>query len=183
MVFADQHRAHVMRQRYDLSTIGYLLLFLAAVWLLFSWLSRSLVRMSAAILFGLGLAGAVIGWLALRAAYCGLRDYLGRQVSLPASVERKWVRDYLDTTRAAPGGQIGALVEQDMMGASPSLIPGWGGGYLIQHLWVSFRTSRGEEELLVPEKVYVELEEGDEGILTFRGERFISFRKLRRAAG
>jgi hypothetical protein len=44
--------------------------------------------------------------------------------------------------------------------------------------WAAFRINAREQEFEVPESLYVELEEGLEGILTYRGERLIRFAPL-----
>lgn len=51
-------------------------------------------------------------------------------------------------------------------------------GFVRTCCYVTFETDRGDRvELLVPEREYGVLLEGDEGILTYQGTRFISFHR------
>lgn len=84
-------------------------------------------------------------------------------------VTRKYT-DAHDYGLPIPGGPLGhALADALDEDAVPTL-------YQSVNFWVVFDLGTGkEEEFRVPELVYTSLEEGLEGVLTYRGEQLLSF--------
>jgi len=80
---------------------------------------------------------------------------------VPAAVARKWERTGDFDLSADDSG--------DFVG--PAVLQRWS-------FIVVFRVEGEVLEFEVPEKAYVELEEGATGLLTFRGERFLGFRPM-----
>ncbi len=75
----------------------------------------------------------------------------GATHSVPATVVRKWTEE--------------AALDLSMEDESPAA---WS-------LWVAFATESRKVDLKVPESVYADVEEGMHGVLTYRGERLLSF--------
>lgn len=88
--------------------------------------------------------------------------------SVPATVTRKW------TTEHDYGLPVGGPVEHALADALdedsvPTIYEHW-------NFYLSFDVGTGdEEEFLVPESLYQQTEEGATGVLTYRGERLLSF--------
>jgi hypothetical protein len=109
--------------------------------------------------------------IAARSAYL---NWFSPKRSGPAEVTRKWTREYdYDLPTVEPGVASYLL----------RTLPGLGGPTAtVYEQWVflvAFRVGEEEIELSVPERVYTTLDEGTTGILTYRGERFVSFRPVR----
>ncbi len=86
-----------------------------------------------------------------------------------AIVTRKWT-DERDYGLPVAGGSIGHVLNDALnQDAVPTLYESW-------NFWAAFDLGTGkEEEFRVPEAVYTALEEGLEGVLTYRGERVLGF--------
>jgi Protein of unknown function (DUF2500) len=77
--------------------------------------------------------------------------------------------------RKSTQSQDFGLPAADPLGSADGLSEG-GALYTAWSFWVTFEVSGKEVDFRLPEKLYVELEEGMEGLLTHRGERLLRFR-------
>ena len=106
------------------------------------------------------------------------RNRWGPTRSVAATVARKWTQGE-DYTLAVPVEKpfevedVFRLLQEEMGVTLPQ----------GTSFWVAFLIGDREEELAVPESVYLELEEGTEGALTYRGERLLGFAPLDRPVG
>ncbi len=102
------------------------------------------------IVLGAGLAALVVAHIVYTVVRVQYANRWGVTRSVPATVVRKWTREPdLELSLEAPSEE--------------------------GSLWVGFQLEHGAVELAVPEEVYAEVEEGMEGVLTYRGERLLSF--------
>ncbi len=156
---------------YDPRTLLSLLVAALVIWFLFTSVLPSptgftIVVVVAGTLGVLALAHILI--TVLRARYA---ERWGRTRSRRAVVARKWTDEH---EYGLPMGDqttqlLADALDQD---AVPTLYTHW-------NFWVSFDVGQvKEEEFRVPEEVYLELEEGTEGVLTSRGERLVRFLPL-----
>ncbi len=110
------------------------------------------------------------------------RSWRAPRESVTATVERKWTRSYdYDVPREMPGDELGLsssveprVLETLGLGSDPTITL-----YTQYVYWACFRVGDAEMEFGVPEDVYITLEDGQEGVLSFKGERFLAFRPLR----
>jgi hypothetical protein len=125
------------------------------------------------LLAALGAVALFAAYVIIIAARSAYLNWFSQSRSGPAEVVRKWTREYDYDLPAAEPGVASYLLR---------LLPGTSGPTTtVYEQWVFLVTFRmGEEEigLSVPERVYVSLDEGATGILTYRNERFIRFRPV-----
>ncbi len=140
------------------------------------------------VMLGLGalLVGAVVvGVAAVLVSYGGVlyRRWNAPRREAPAVVLRKWTRTYeLNLPPALPAlGRAGLLANFVLAffrgrgeGPDPNAYTQW-------VFWVSFHVGELELalEFAVPESIYVNLEEGAEGMLSYKGDQFLNFRHTR----
>jgi hypothetical protein len=123
----------------------------------------------------LGLVALAVLWMAFHVLRTIFLNWFGAQVRVRAKMLRKWTRNYerpapedLALTGGNPWGIVLDAVigeDGDDFGTRSSVV-----------CWAAFEVGRGEVELAVPEDDYINLEEGAEGLLTYRNERFVEFR-------
>lgn len=102
-------------------------------------------------------------------AYYYISQALSKEVRTRAAVLTKHTRDWEVDLPRSPGDMIADPVGAD----NPAVAAQW------TNMFVTFETPKGRVELRVPEEVYITLEAGDEGTLTYKGERLKDF--VRRA--
>jgi hypothetical protein len=119
----------------------------------------------------------------LVAGYSFLRNKLSPLETVRAVVDRKWTRDFgfdIPTGQSAFVSLLSSLGSSIGIGRKSPPLPyddalatvGITDVYLV-----SFRTSGGRLDLAVPEQIYIDLENGDWGQLTHKGEEFREFVK------
>ncbi len=90
-----------------------------------------------------------------------LRNWFSPVARVPAVVMRRWTREYDYNLPTRRGLSLGSAT------------------FYEQWLFlVSFDIQGQELEFVLPQRTYDELQEGDSGLLTYKGERFIGFRKM-----
>jgi hypothetical protein len=160
---------------YDYGVILKLLLALLLLWALLAYGLRYPFLLAVTIIIVALLALVAIAHVLSTVVAVGWASRWGRTRSVQATVARKWTRgeDYsIGVPVEKPFAFEGEFASpQEELGVT---VPG-GMGF-----WVAFRTGAREEKFSVPESLYVELEEGVKGVLTYRGERFLSFVPLDR---
>jgi hypothetical protein len=150
-----------------------LLLALLAVMLLATLTSWGHELTAYALLMALGAAALLATYVIVITVRSTYLNWFSQSRSGPAEVVRKWTRQYDYDLPAAEPGVASYLLR---------LLPGTGGPTrTVYEQWVflvTFQMGEEEIELSVPERVYVSLEEGATGVLTYRSERFIRFRPV-----
>jgi hypothetical protein len=109
------------------------------------------------------------------------RNWREPRKSVPAAVVRKWTRSYDYDAPAVVGGgswltMLIYLVLRHLRwvhGGDPTMTV-----YRQYVFWVSFRVGDRDLDFGVPEKVYTGLEDGQTGMLSYRGEKFLSFEPM-----
>jgi hypothetical protein len=95
------------------------------------------------------------------------------QRTTPAILVRKWTKSEGDRSPAMRGASIVASALARLLrsiGGGSSAIAADADGVL----WVSFRVGKRGLDLAVPEETYVGLDAGQTGMLSYRGEKFVS---------
>ena len=95
------------------------------------------------------------------------RKHFGPILKTQGIVTRKYTQKY-DVDLVAPHMLVRAIIRA---------LGGTGGVtvYKVWSFWIVFDVGNTELEFRLPEKLYVELEEGTPGTLTYQGEKLISF--------
>jgi hypothetical protein len=102
-----------------------------------------------------------------------IKNYRAPRLTVPAQVIRKWTREYdYDIATRRPSG-LGSVLN---LFFSPTITV-----YEQWVFWVSFLVRGQELEFGLPEKAYISLSEGEAGLLTYKGDKFLDF--LPRPAG
>ena len=156
---------------FDVGTLLTLILLALVVWFGFTFVLSSPTAFTITMVVAGALGVLVMGHVLITVARARYAGRWGPTRSVRAALARKWSdeRDY-----GLPlGGQTTQLLADALdQDAVPTLYARWS-------FWVSFDLGQGkEEEFRVPESVYTQLEEGTEGILTYRGERLLRFLPL-----
>ena len=153
---------------FDRTVFLKLLLVVFVVWAVLSHLPAYPALFTGFLVVIAALAALVVAHVVITVLRVQHASRWGPTRSMTATVTRKWT-DERDLGLPAGGPLEGAVLGTLEQQPAPTL-------YESRNFWVAFDLGEGEEEeFRVRESVYTALEEGVTGVLTYRGERLLSF--------
>jgi len=153
---------------FDRTVFLKLLLVVFVVWALLNYLPTYPALFTGTLVVIAALAALVVAHVLVTVLRVQYASRWGPTRSVMATVTRKWT-DEQDYGLPLGGPVEGAVLGAPDQDAVQSVYESW-------NFWVAFDLGEGdEEEFRVRESVYAAVEEGMAGVLTYRGERLLSF--------